>query len=95
MPKKLVPFPKDLSYICATLTEFILKPMKRFLYLAAITVVLALPLASAAQPFPDDGDPPCDGPFGGPCPIDGGISFLIAAGLAFGGKKAYDLSKKG
>lgn len=33
------------------------------------------------------GDPPC---WPAPCvPIDGGISFLIAAGLAYGGKKAY------
>jgi hypothetical protein len=69
--------------------------MKRFLLLAAILFALFLPYGSFAQPFPDDGDPPCDGPFGGPCPIDGGISFLIAAGLAFGGKKAFDLSKKG
>lgn len=47
------------------------------------------------------GDPP-GGPSGGtpgcwppPCvPIDGGISFLIAIGAAFGGKKAYDSLKK-
>ena len=33
------------------------------------------------------GDPPC---WPAPCvPIDGGIGFLIAAGLAYGGKKAY------
>ena len=37
-------------------------------------------------------DPPCWPP---PCvPIDGGLSFLLAAGLAYGGKKAYDISKK-
>ena len=42
-----------------------------------------------------NGNPPCGGPFGSPsCPIDGGISFLIAAGLAFGGKKANDIRKK-
>lgn len=51
-----------------------------------------------AQP-PDPGggtndteDPPCWPP---PCvPIDGGLSFLLAAGLAYGGKKAYDISKE-
>jgi hypothetical protein len=38
---------------------------------------------------------PCGGPFP-PCPIplDGGISFLLVAGAAFGGKKAYDWKKK-
>ena len=38
---------------------------------------------------------PCGGPFP-PCPvpIDGGISLLLIAGAAYGGKKIYDLSKK-
>lgn len=54
-------------------------------------------------PGPAGGDlPPCEeiglgGPgFGEPCiPIDGGISLLIAAGLAYGGKRAYDSRKRG
>ena len=37
---------------------------------------------------------PCGGPFGTVCPIDGGVSLLIAAGAALGGKKAFDLKKK-
>jgi hypothetical protein len=38
------------------------------------------------------GNPQCWPP---PCiPIDGGMSFLIAAGLAFGGKKLMDLRSK-
>ncbi len=38
---------------------------------------------------------PADGnPGGAPAPIDGGISLLIAAGAAYGGKKAYDVYKK-
>ncbi len=42
-------------------------------------------------PFPDD-NPDCGPPFGPACiPIDGGLSFLIAAGVALGGKKAVDL----
>lgn len=59
-------------------------------------VVLMLPLIVFGQdaPFPDSGGTPCDGPFGPVCPIDGGVSFLIAAGVALGGKKAYDLYKK-
>lgn len=48
-----------------------------------------------AQPPPPPPPAPCGTPFGGPpCPIDGGVSILIAAGLAYGGKKTYDLSRK-
>ena len=39
------------------------------------------------------GGPPCGGIFGTCVPIDGGVSFLIAAGAAYGGKKAYDTWK--
>ena len=46
-----------------------------------------------AQPGPPAG-PPCGGPFGPACPIDGGVSILIAAGLAYGGKKSYDIARK-
>ena len=49
---------------------------------------------SAGPPGPPGGGggPPCWPP---PCiPIDGGIGFLIAAGIAFGGKKAYDFTKR-
>jgi len=59
-------------------------------------LVLAVVLTSTAifaQPGPPTG-PPCGGPFGPACPIDGGVSFLIAAGLAYGGKKSYDMARK-
>ena len=38
---------------------------------------------------------PCGGPYP-PCPIplDGGVSLLLFAGAAYGGKKIYDLTKK-
>lgn len=38
---------------------------------------------------------PCGGPFP-PCPVplDGGISLLLIAGAAYGGKKIYDSTKK-
>ncbi len=45
-------------------------------------------LALFAQP-PGNGNPGFN-----PTPIDGGISLLIAAGAALGGKKAYDAYKK-
>ncbi len=62
--------------------------------------VLFLPLflfAPPPGPGGDQGLPPCGPPFHfDPCiPIDGGISLLIAAGLAYGGKRAYDSHKKG
>ena len=50
----------------------------------------------AAQPGPPGGG---GGPTGPPCwpppciPIDGGISLLVLAGIAFGGKKALDMAK--
>lgn len=41
---------------------------------------------------PGGGGPPCWPP---PCvPIDGGISYLLALGAIYGGKKIYDISKK-
>jgi hypothetical protein len=45
-------------------------------------------------PPPGGGAAPCGGPFGTVCPIDGGVSLLIAAGAALGGKKAFNLKKK-
>jgi hypothetical protein len=45
----------------------------------------------AAPPPPPAAAPPCWPP---PCvPIDGGITFLIAAGAALGAKKLYDAKK--
>ena len=60
-----------------------------------VICLLLLPVMLFAQPgVPGGGGPPCGPPFGPPCPIDGGVSLLIAAGLAFGGKKAYDHGRK-
>lgn len=41
------------------------------------------------------GGQPCGGPFP-PCPVplDGGISLLLIAGAAYGGKKLYDSTKQ-
>jgi hypothetical protein len=60
-----------------------------------VVLLFVMPLAMYSQPGPPaGGSPPCGPPFGPACPIDGGVSLLIAAGLAFGGKKAYDVSSK-
>ncbi len=41
---------------------------------------------------PAGGPPPCWPP---PCiPVDGGLGFLIVAGVALGGKKLYDFKKQ-
>ena len=45
---------------------------------------LSLPAFCFAQP-----DPPCD-----TCPIDGGLSFLLAAGVGYGVKKYRDGKRK-
>jgi len=65
---------------------------KKYLLLFAALVMITL--ISYAQPAgggppggPAGGGPPCWPP---PCvPVDGGISFLLALGAAFGAKKAY------
>lgn len=51
---------------------------------------------SVIQPFngiAQVSDPGCD-PLDPLCPIDGGVSLLIAAGIGIGAKKAYDKKKK-
>ncbi|MAY82598.1 MAG: hypothetical protein CMP59_00530 [Flavobacteriales bacterium] len=49
----------------------------------------------AQPPDPGGGGDPKPGCFPPPCvPIDGGLSFLLAAGVAYGGKKVYDMNKK-
>jgi len=74
--------------------------MKKLILIFTVVIVTItfLPILSIAQGPGGGGvggNPPCGGPFSSPlCPIDGGISFLIAAGLAFGGKKANDIRKK-
>ncbi len=69
--------------------------MKILLTLSLIMVVfvaLGQPAGGAPPGGPAGGAPPCWPPL---CvPIDGGISFLIAIGAAFGGKKAYEVLKK-
>jgi hypothetical protein len=70
--------------------------MNKLITTVFVLVLVAIPTVFFALPPdpPGGGGPPCGGPFGAVCPIDGGVSFLIAAGLAMGGKKAYDLTRK-
>jgi hypothetical protein len=70
--------------------------MNKLITTVFVLALVAIPTVFYALPPdpPGGGGPPCGGPFGAVCPIDGGVSFLIAAGLAMGGKKAYDLTRK-
>ncbi len=73
--------------------------LMRITKLVLITIVLFLALSgidvfAAGPPGPPGGGggPSCWPP---PCvPIDGGISYLLALGVIYGGKKVYDISKK-
>jgi hypothetical protein len=68
-----------------------MKPFSTYvIFLALLCMVLLLPGVSVAQ----ISDPGCD-PFDPLCPIDGGLSLLIAAGIGLGAKKAYQAKKKG
>ena len=62
-----------------------------FLFFFFVSCIFTLQ-AQPGAPIP--GGPPCGGPFGPACPIDGGVSLLIAAGVAYGGKKSYDMARK-
>lgn len=73
--------------------------MKWFKIILFVSVLLMSSEMVNAQPAgggpggpPAGGQPPCWPP---PCvPVDGGIGFLIAAGVALGGKKLYDHRKE-
>jgi hypothetical protein len=73
--------------------------MKKTLFtIFCLIILLACPMfinyaLAFGPPGPPTGPPPCWPP---PCtvPLDGGISLLIAAGVAYGGKKIYNSYKK-
>jgi hypothetical protein len=71
-----------------------LKKIFPILIFSAVFFFSAHEIKAAGPPGPPTmGPPPCWPP---PCsiPIDGGISFLIAAGVALAGKKINDFRKK-
>lgn len=60
--------------------------------LLTFVFMLAFSLWGVSQPPPPGGPTDCWPP---PCiPIDGGIGWLIAAGVAYGAKKSWDFRKK-
>ena len=67
-----------------------MKKIKQIFTVALI--VFGSQVLLSAPPPPPAGSPGCWPP---PCiPIDGGITFLIAAGAAYGAKKIVDARKK-
>jgi hypothetical protein len=61
--------------------------MKRIVILTILVLGVTVAIGQPQTPAPNDfGDPDA--------PIDGISSLLIAGGVLFGGKKAYDLKKK-
>jgi hypothetical protein len=59
------------------------------MFLVAYTWVLSASAHPPADPTPPD---PCTDP-NEYCPIDGGVSLLIAAGIGIAAKKAHDARK--
>lgn len=65
--------------------------MKYALSLLGLILIGLAAFAGGGGPPPPPPPPPCWPP---PCiPIDGGAGFLIAAGVAYAGKKIYDRKK--
>lgn len=72
--------------------QFIMKYLSWLVFTITFIAAFSSCNNASAQPPPPP-PPPCFPP---PCvPIDGGISFLLVAGAIYGGKKIYELSKKG
>lgn len=67
--------------------------MSKLKLILTITFIIVISQTNqAAPPPPPGGSPSCWPP---PCvPIDGGVTFLIAAGAAYGAKKLYSSRKK-
>jgi hypothetical protein len=77
--------------------------MKKIKQIIAIMIFISIPLWMTAQPpHPNDGHLPGQGGAnntavgGAPCgvPIDGGLSILLAMGLAYGARKVYKVRKE-
>lgn len=73
-----------------------MKDFKHFIYiLILLLAMVAFNGAFAAGPPGPPGGGGGPGCWPPPCvPIDGGISFLLLAGAAYGGKKVFDLSQE-
>lgn len=67
--------------------------MKAMIYTKRMLIAIGITLVSmqvVAQVGPPPPPPPQDP---GEVPVDGGLVFLLAAGVSYGAKKAYDFRK--
>lgn len=64
--------------------------MKKIFSIFILSILLSISINLSAQP-PNPGGGQGDPPG---VPIDGGLSLLLAAGVAYGGKKMYDINKE-
>ena len=64
--------------------------MKKILYKIVLSMIVIVAFSmNIAMAVPDPGGAP-----GVPAPIDGGLSVLLVAGLAYGAKKLYETNTK-
>ena len=68
-----------------------MKRIKKYVFVTGMVMLISIiqPIKGTAQVT----DPGCD-PLDPLCPIDGGVSLLIAVGIGLGAKKAYNKKKK-
>lgn len=57
--------------------------MKKFIYILCLFMIASLPVLAQAEELG------VEGPTLGDVPIDGGLSLLLAAGAALGGRRLY------
>lgn len=67
--------------------------MKLLKVFFVLLFILSQHVGSGQVVEPEPTDPGCD-PLDPYCPIDGGLSLLIAAAIGVGAKTAYDAKKK-
>ena len=67
--------------------------MKRLSYSIIRILIVSIGLSLPFTGFGQISDPGCD-PFDPTCPIDGGLSFLLAAGVGLAARKAFKASKQ-
>ncbi len=75
-------------------TKYLRNIILSLAYILAVSLTFAQPSGPSDPPGggPGSGDPPVGGGEG--APVSGGMFFLLAAGLVYGGKKLFDLSIK-
>ena len=70
--------------------------MKKLFSILLVALFVSLSIVASADPPTPPPNPSSGGGDGGPvgAPIDGGLSILLAMGVAYGGKKLYQARKE-